>query len=167
MKKCAWLTPNLANIFCRENIYYYEMWYFLCVTNTKLFILIHTKDKKKMKKATNHVWSIEQTNHARLKVCFSSWWIFLLYIFKLFNFKELSLPVKMRGIYDTTSSDKHLAVPSMKRLGSLRKRPFFHSKSVTMIWNWIFILKIQKYKINIIFSPLCLWLKNFFQIIIY
>ena len=28
----------------------------------------------------------------------------------------------------TSDSDRHLAVPSMKRLGSLRKRPFFHSK---------------------------------------
>jgi hypothetical protein len=27
--------------------------------------------------------------------------------------------------------DRHLAVPSMKRLGSLRKRPFFHSKSIS------------------------------------
>ena len=28
-----------------------------------------------------------------------------------------------------SDSERHLAVPSMKRLGSLRKRPFFHSKS--------------------------------------
>ncbi len=29
--------------------------------------------------------------------------------------------------------EKHLAVPSMKRLGSLRKRPFFHSKLDSLI----------------------------------
>jgi hypothetical protein len=28
-----------------------------------------------------------------------------------------------------SDSDRHLAVPSMKRLGSIRKKPFFHSKS--------------------------------------
>jgi hypothetical protein len=27
-----------------------------------------------------------------------------------------------------SDSDRHLAVPSMKRLGSIRKKPFFHSK---------------------------------------
>ena len=82
-----WQIFSAEKIHTNFNSIYYEMWYFLCVTNTKLFILIHTKDKK-MKKATNHVWSIEQTNHAPLKVCFSSWWIFLLYIFKLLTSKS-------------------------------------------------------------------------------
>ena len=32
----------------------------------------------------------------------------------------------------TSDSERHLAVPSMKRLGSLRKRPFFHSKLIKL-----------------------------------
>eukprot|EP00093_Oithona_nana_P014465 14465.XXX_501250_491443_1 [CDS] Oithona nana genome sequencing. len=31
-----------------------------------------------------------------------------------------------------SDSERHLAVPSMKRLGSLRKRPFFHNIRVQL-----------------------------------
>ena len=41
-----------------------------------------------------------------------------------------------------SSIERHLAVPSMKRLGSLRKRPFFHSKT-------------DKLPIGILFSRVC------------
>ena len=134
--------------FCRENIYH-KWWYFLkCDTQSYLSCYIQKLVKKDMFPITQKghescvkFWTNKPSPFESLFIFLEN--IFVLYFSTFEPQKVISCAVKMRGIYDTTSSDKHLAVPSMKRLGSLRKRPFFHSKYFFTLFSRIFTLNLH------------------------